>query len=53
MQGMVDSGELVSQTLMREFGEEALNSLAVSGAERAELESSLKRFFKGGVLVCP
>ncbi|XP_060696283.1 ADP-ribose pyrophosphatase, mitochondrial-like isoform X2 [Hemiscyllium ocellatum] len=40
--GMVDDGELVSVTLKREFGEEALDSLAASTSEK----NRLKRLFQ-------
>uniref|UniRef100_H3D1Z6 ADP-ribose pyrophosphatase, mitochondrial n=1 Tax=Tetraodon nigroviridis TaxID=99883 RepID=H3D1Z6_TETNG len=43
--GMVDPGEQVSLTLQREFSEEALNSLAVSAAERAKIHERIKKLF--------
>uniref|UniRef100_A0A8D2AMS4 ADP-ribose pyrophosphatase, mitochondrial n=1 Tax=Sciurus vulgaris TaxID=55149 RepID=A0A8D2AMS4_SCIVU len=43
--GMVDPGEKISTTLKREFGEEAMNSLQKSRAERQELEKDLHRLF--------
>ncbi|XP_029462873.1 ADP-ribose pyrophosphatase, mitochondrial-like isoform X2 [Rhinatrema bivittatum] len=43
--GMVDSGEKISATLKREFGEEALNSLQKSSAERQRLEEQLQQLF--------
>ncbi|XP_077157062.1 ADP-ribose pyrophosphatase, mitochondrial isoform X2 [Paroedura picta] len=43
--GMVDPGEKLSAALKREFGEEALNSLQKSGAEKQELEKQLNRLF--------
>ncbi|CAH1107185.1 unnamed protein product [Psylliodes chrysocephalus] len=49
--GMVDPGEKVSETLQREFLEEALNSLDAS-KEQAEADSKMVRdFFKQGVEV--
>ncbi|XP_056871211.1 ADP-ribose pyrophosphatase, mitochondrial isoform X1 [Takifugu flavidus] len=44
--GMVDPGEQVSLTLQREFSEEALNSLAVSAAERAKIHDRITKLFK-------
>jgi len=44
--GMVDPGENVSATLLREFLEEALNNLQQS---HAEAEETLKRFFSKGI----
>lgn len=49
---MVDPGEMVSITLKREFGEEALNSLECSEEEKTNLEEKLHTFFKGGREVC-
>mmetsp|Transcript_9898 Transcript_9898/g.29113 ORF Transcript_9898/g.29113 Transcript_9898/m.29113 type:complete len:360 (+) Transcript_9898:87-1166(+) len=47
--GMVDAGEVVSQTLRREFAEEASNTDAV---EAAQMEEALDEIFKeGGVRV--
>ncbi|XP_055986414.1 ADP-ribose pyrophosphatase, mitochondrial-like [Sorex fumeus] len=43
--GMVDPGEKISSTLRREFGEEALNSLQKSGAEKEELNKQLHKLF--------
>nr|XP_033802259.1 ADP-ribose pyrophosphatase, mitochondrial isoform X2 [Geotrypetes seraphini]XP_033802260.1 ADP-ribose pyrophosphatase, mitochondrial isoform X2 [Geotrypetes seraphini] len=43
--GMVDPGEKISATLKREFGEEALNSLQKSSAERQKLEEQLLQLF--------
>uniref|UniRef100_UPI00398F4FE5 ADP-ribose pyrophosphatase, mitochondrial-like isoform X1 n=2 Tax=Pristiophorus japonicus TaxID=55135 RepID=UPI00398F4FE5 len=43
--GMVDDGELVSTTLMREFGEEALDSLTASGPEKDRLRVLFKTIF--------
>ncbi|XP_030052941.1 ADP-ribose pyrophosphatase, mitochondrial isoform X2 [Microcaecilia unicolor] len=43
--GMVDPGEKISITLKREFGEEALNSLQKSRAERQKLEEQLQQLF--------
>lgn len=49
---MVDPGELVSQTLKREFGEEAMNSLEASADGRKKIEKTLAKFFSGGTEVC-
>ncbi|KAM3863838.1 ADP-ribose pyrophosphatase, mitochondrial [Diretmus argenteus] len=44
--GMVDPGELVSLTLQREFSEEALNSLAATPSERAQIHERITHLFK-------
>ncbi|XP_036751817.2 ADP-ribose pyrophosphatase, mitochondrial isoform X2 [Manis pentadactyla] len=49
--GMVDPGEKISDTLKREFGEEALNSLQKSSTEKRELEEQLYRLFSQEHLV--
>ncbi|XP_029411179.1 ADP-ribose pyrophosphatase, mitochondrial isoform X2 [Nannospalax galili] len=49
--GMVDPGEKISATLKREFGEEALNSLQKSTAEKREIEEKLHRLFSQEHLV--
>ncbi|XP_066594168.1 ADP-ribose pyrophosphatase, mitochondrial isoform X2 [Prorops nasuta] len=46
--GMVDPGETVSQTIRREFMEEALNSLEKQENEKQELEENISEFFKKG-----
>ncbi|XP_033222428.1 ADP-ribose pyrophosphatase, mitochondrial [Belonocnema kinseyi] len=46
--GMVDPGEQVSETLKREFMEEALNALEKSAEEKEEMEVALKKFFDRG-----
>jgi hypothetical protein len=48
LQGMVDPGEMVSITLKREFGEEAMNMLECCEAEKDKIEEKLHTFFKGG-----
>ena len=48
---MVDPGEKISATLKREFGEEALNSLQKSSAEKRELQDKLHRLFSQEHLV--
>ncbi|KAG7162532.1 ADP-ribose pyrophosphatase-like [Homarus americanus] len=46
--GMVDPGEQVSATLLREFLEEALNSLEMTEDDKNRTEKKLKDFFKAG-----
>lgn len=46
--GMVDPGEKVSETLKREFMEEALNALEKTDGEKEEMEVALKKFFDRG-----
>ncbi|XP_022117805.2 ADP-ribose pyrophosphatase, mitochondrial [Pieris rapae] len=46
--GMVDPGEKVSATAIREFQEEALNTLEASEAEKECLKEKFKDFFSGG-----
>lgn len=48
---MVDPGEKISAALKREFGEEALNSLQKSSAEKRELEEQLQKLFSQEHLV--
>ena len=50
---MVDAGEVITATLRREFGEEALNSLEMSEKERAKLEEKLEKLFNSGTEVRP
>ncbi|GFS20545.1 ADP-ribose pyrophosphatase, mitochondrial [Elysia marginata] len=45
---MVDAGEVVTMTLRREFGEEALNSLEASDKEKKEIEASINELFSRG-----
>jgi ADP-ribose pyrophosphatase len=47
--GMVDPGETVSQTLRREFMEEALNGLEMDAQQRVQKEQELATFFSRGV----
>jgi ADP-ribose pyrophosphatase len=49
--GMVDPGEKVTDTLKREFGEEALNSLETDGRKKKKLMKEIEKFFKGGTEV--
>lgn len=48
---MVDPGELVTATLRREFGEEALNSLEVSDDGKNAMEGKIEDFFRRGIEV--
>lgn len=47
--GMVDPGEKVSETLKREFMEEAFNSLETPAEQRRVDEAMISEFFAGGV----
>ncbi|XP_049741720.1 ADP-ribose pyrophosphatase, mitochondrial isoform X2 [Elephas maximus indicus] len=49
--GMVEPGEKISATLKREFGEEALNSLQKSNAEKRKIEEQLHQLFSQEHLV--
>ncbi|CAG9817838.1 unnamed protein product [Phaedon cochleariae] len=49
--GMVDPGEKVTETLQREFLEEALNSLEASEEQRENDAKIIKLFFSGGVTI--
>lgn len=49
--GMVDSGETVSLTLKREFGEETMDALSLEPQERKELHAQLNEVFKKGTQV--
>lgn len=46
--GMVDPGELVTATLRREFGEEALNSLEANEHNKGSLEKKIDDLFQHG-----
>ena len=46
--GMVDAGDTVSQTLKKEFGEEALNTLKMDPKALKDANKKLKKLFKGG-----
>lgn len=48
VQGMVDAGEVVTATVRREFGEEALNSMEMSPEEKKRLEKELDQLFSTG-----
>lgn len=47
--GMVDPGEIVTQTLKREFLEEAMDTLGADEKQRKEKEKLVSEFFKDGV----
>lgn len=45
VQGMVDPGERISQTLQREFSEEAMNLLKASASERENIQKRINMLF--------
>ena len=47
-QGMVDPGENRTATLIREFGEEACNSLEASAEQKAKITQLLTELFSSG-----
>ena len=50
-QGMVEPGDTVSATLKKEFGEEAMNSLEASEAEKEVIKGHVDHVFSQGVQV--
>lgn len=46
--GMVDAGEVISITIKREFGEEALNTLEASAEEKKQIEEHINSLFSKG-----
>ena len=48
---MVSPGEMVSVTLKREFGEEAMNSIEVSDQERELIANQVEALFHKGTEV--
>ena len=48
---MVDPGDTVSNTLKKEFGEEALNSLEMSSSESRILKTQMENLFRHGEVV--
>ena len=48
---MVDPGDTVTNTLKKEFGEEALNSLELSSEEKKRIHDSLEDLFHHGYTV--
>ena len=50
-QGMVEPGDTVTNTLKKEFGEEALNSMELSPEENKILHKNLEDLFHHGTLV--
>ena len=49
---MCDPGEKISQTLKREFMEEATDCLGQNQSSREEIEEHLRDFFENGYEVC-
>ncbi len=45
---MVNPGEMITVTLMREFGEEAMNSLEASDDAKTEIHNQVEALFKHG-----
>lgn len=45
---MVDPGDLVSITIKKEFGEEALNSLEMTEEEKKEMHEMVEDFLSNG-----
>ena len=50
-QGMVDPGEPLTVTLIREFGEEACNTLEVSPEKKIDIMHKLSQLFSKGTAV--
>ncbi len=48
---MVDPGELITTTLKREFAEEALNSLEVTGPQKNAIHNAVENIFQNGIEV--
>lgn len=46
--GMVDPGEMVSETLKREFMEEAMNSNEMTDEQRQKAKEKMAKLFQGG-----
>lgn len=44
----MDAGEVVTDTVLREFGEEALSTKKISEEEKATILKSLQEFFQNG-----
>jgi ADP-ribose pyrophosphatase len=49
--GMVDDGEIVSQTILREFREETQNKKDLDPELKIKIESMIEELFKGGKVV--
>lgn len=47
--GMMECGDSVSETLKKEFGEEALNSIEASEEDKRDIELALNRLFSSGI----
>lgn len=50
-QGMVEPGQVVTQALKAEFGEEAMAKLSVTEEEREKISRLVEKLFKNGVEV--
>ena len=48
----MESGDTVSVTLRKEFGEEAMNSLEATEEEKKEIEKHINDLFHSGEEVC-
>ena len=48
---MVEPGDTVSNTLKKEFGEEAMNSLEATPEEKEKIEEQINELFSHGVKV--
>ena len=51
VQGMVEPGQVVTQALKAEFGEEAMAKLSVTDEEREKISILVEKLFKEGVEV--
>ncbi|CAG2212782.1 NUDT9 [Mytilus edulis] len=49
--GKIDAGEVVTDTVLREFGEEALSTKEISQEEKDKAVESMKQFFTKGIKV--
>lgn len=47
----MNPGENRTATLIREFGEEALNTLEATDDEKEQIQNTMDSFFQGGVTV--
>ena len=54
VQGMVEPGQVVTQTLKAEFGEEAMAKLNVTDDERGRISRQIDKLFNNGIeVICP
>ena len=51
VQGMVEPGQVVTQALKAEFGEEAMAKLSVTDEEREKISRLIDKLFNNGVEV--